>query len=398
MTTAPQGGTAAGGAEEPIIQLVDSILSEAVRLRASDIHIEPSAEALKVRYRIDGVLHEVNTSPKALHGPVTSRLKIMAGLDIAEKRLPQDGRLQLTVEGKSLDVRISVLPALHGESIVMRLLARDERMPTLKELGFSPDDAQRWEQLITRPYGMILVTGPTGSGKTTTLYATLAVLNRPDRKLITVEDPVEYQLVGINQVHVKASVGLTFAAGLRAMLRQAPDVIMVGEIRDQETAQIAIQAALTGHLVFSTLHTNDAPSAVTRLMDMGIAPFLVASTIQGVVAQRLVRQVCASCQARRPATPEEQAFLGEPAVTEVVEGRGCEECHQSGFRGRIGMYELLVLTDSLRQLVVTKTQASALKQRAVQEGMRILREDGKLKIRQGLTTMTEILKTTPEGE
>ncbi|MBI4354391.1 MAG: type II/IV secretion system protein [Candidatus Omnitrophica bacterium] len=398
LSSTPTTPATTGGTEEPIIQLVDSVLTEAVRLRASDIHIEPSAEMLKVRYRIDGVLHEVNTPPKALHGPVTSRLKIMAGLNIAEKRLPQDGRLQLTVADKPLDVRISVLPALHGESIVMRLLTRDEGMPSLKELGFSPEDEQRWEQLIARPYGMILVTGPTGSGKTTTLYATLAVLNRPDRKLITVEDPVEYQLAGINQVHVKASVGLTFAAGLRAMLRQAPDVIMVGEIRDQETAQIAIQAALTGHLVFSTLHTNDAPSAVTRLTDMGIAPFLVASTIQGVVAQRLVRRICVSCQSRRPTTPEEQAFLGEPAVAEVVEGRGCEACHQSGFRGRVGIYELLMLTDSLRQLVVTKTQASALTQRAVQEGMRALREDGKLKIRQGFTTMTEILKATPEGE
>ncbi|OGX18471.1 MAG: hypothetical protein A2105_05590 [Omnitrophica WOR_2 bacterium GWF2_63_9] len=394
----PSAGAAPGGAEEPIIQLVDSILSEAVRLRASDIHVEPSANSMRVRYRIDGVLHDVNSPPKALQGPITRRLKIMAGLNIAEKRLPQDGRLQLTVADKPLDVRISSLPALHGESIVMRLLTRGQSMPTLNELGFSLEDQQRWTQLIARPYGMILVTGPTGSGKTTTLYATLAVLNRPDRKLITVEDPVEYQLAGVNQVHVKVAVGLTFAAGLRAMLRQAPDVIMVGEIRDQETAQIAIQAALTGHLVFSTLHTNDAPSAVTRLTDMGIAPFLVASTIQGVVAQRLIRQVCASCQARRPATPEEQAFLGEPVLAEVVEGRGCEECRQSGYQGRIGIYELLLLSDAVRQLVVVKSQASALKQRAVQEGMRTLRQDGQLKIRQGLTTVTEVLKATPEGE
>lgn len=396
--------------DEPIIRLVDSILSEAVRMRASDIHIEPYADRLKVRYRIDGVLHDVNSPPKPLQGPLISRIKIMAGLNIAEKRLPQDGRLQLTAEDKPLDVRLSALPALHGESIVMRLLDRSQSVRGLKELGMAAPDQQRWEELIRRPYGMILVTGPTGSGKTTTLYATLAALNRPDRKLITLEDPVEYQLPGVNQVHVKSTIGLSFAAGLRAMLRQAPDVIMVGEIRDQETAQIAIQAALTGHLVFSTLHTNDAPSAVTRLIDMGIAPFLVASTIQGVLAQRLVRRVCASCQIQRPPTPEEQAFLGESlaeheavittavGVSQVCEGKGCEACRQSGYSGRIGIYELLCLSDALRQLVVSKSQASSLRQKAVQEGMRTLADDGRLKMREGLTTMAEILRATPVGE
>jgi type II secretory ATPase GspE/PulE/Tfp pilus assembly ATPase PilB-like protein len=319
----------------------------------------------------------------------------MSRLNIAEKRLPQDGRLHLRVGDSALDVRLSTLPALHGESIVMRLLDRGRSVHSLQEIGMSSEDERRWERLIHRPYGMVLVTGPTGSGKTTTLYATLATLNSPDRKLITVEDPVEYQLAGVNQVHVRTVVGLTFAAGLRAMLRQAPDVIMVGEIRDQETAQIAIQAALTGHLVFSTLHTNDAPSTLTRLIDMGIAPFLVASTIQGILAQRLLRRICPSCQQHRPSSPEEQAFLGEPVVPQVAEGRGCDSCHHSGYFGRIGIYELLCLSDALRQLVVAKNQASGLMQHAMQEGMRTLRDDGRLKVREGLTTVAEVLRATP---
>ncbi len=404
-TKSSQGGDEA---DEPIIRLVDSMLTEAVRMRASDIHIEPLASGLKVRYRIDGALREVNSPPKALHGPITSRIKILAGLNIAEKRLPQDGRLQLTVEGKALDARISTLPALHGESIVMRLLDRSQAVRGLHELGLYPRDEHQWDDLIRRPYGMVLVTGPTGSGKTTTLYATLAALNRPDRKLITVEDPVEYQLSGVNQVHVKAAIGLSFAAGLRAILRQAPDVIMVGEIRDQETAQIAVQAALTGHLVFSTLHTNDAPSAVTRLVDMGIAPFLVASTIQGVLAQRLIRRICPSCQVHRPPTPEEQLFLaeakpGETSIvtaavgpTHVTEGKGCEQCHGSGYYGRIGIYELLCLSDALRQLIVAKSQASSLRQQAIHEGMRTLRDDGRTKVAEGLTTVAEVLRATPK--
>jgi len=328
---------------------------------------------------------------------VTSRIKIMAGLDIAEKRLPQDGRLQLTIEGNPLDVRISTLPALHGESLVMRLLDRSQAVRGLPELGLAAEDERQWEGLIHRSYGMVLVTGPTGSGKTTTLYATLVVLNQPERKLITVEDPVEYRLPGVNQVQVKSSIGLTFAAGLRAMLRQAPDVIMVGEIRDQETAQIAIQAALTGHLVFSTLHTNDAPSAVTRLIDMGIAPFLVASTIQGVMAQRLVRRVCPACRIMRAPTPEEQMFLGEPFVAEVAEGRGCDACRQTGYAGRIGIYELLVLSDPLRALVMSKSQASLLRRQATKDGGRTLRDDGRRKVREGQTTMAEVLRATPDA-
>ena len=378
--------------DEPIIQLVDSMLSEAVRLRASDVHIEPGNQQIRVRYRIDGVLHDVNSPPKALQGPIVSRVKIMGGLNIAEKRLPQDGRLQLTVEGRPLDVRVSTLPAMHGESIVMRLLDRSQPIRGLADMGMLEVDRNVWDGLIHRPHGMVLVTGPTGSGKTTTLYGALTVLNQPDRKLITVEDPVEYQVAGVNQVAVKSGIGLTFAAGLRSMLRQAPDVIMVGEIRDQETAQVAIQAALTGHLVLSTLHTNDAPSAITRLIDMGIAPFLAASTVQGVLAQRLVRRICPECRITDNATAEERAFLGSPEVTQVIRSNGCDKCHGSGFFGRVGIFELLTISDALRKLIVKKASASAIRAQAVKEGMRGLRDDGCAKIREGLTTLPEVLR------
>ncbi|OGX28802.1 MAG: hypothetical protein A3B78_00545 [Omnitrophica WOR_2 bacterium RIFCSPHIGHO2_02_FULL_67_20] len=393
---APQPGFDAG--DEPIIKLVDSMFSEAVRMRSSDIHLEPSSHDLRVRYRIDGVLHDVNSSPKALQGPIVSRIKIMAGLNIAEKRLPQDGRLQLTAEGRPMDVRISTLPALHGESVVMRLLDRGQPVRGLPEMGLAPDDQRIWQELLRRPHGMVLVTGPTGSGKTTTLYGAMAALNQPDRKLITIEDPVEYQLSGVNQVQVKSSIGLTFAAGLRSMLRQAPDVIMVGEIRDQETAQIAIQAALTGHLVFSTLHTNDAPSAITRLMDMGIAPFLVASTVQGVLAQRLVRRICPSCRITDNAAADEQAFLGPPEVAQVIRSNGCDKCHGSGFLGRIGIFEMFVITERVRQLIVAKASASVLRAVAAKEGMRGLREDGAVKVREGLTTVAEVLRVVMGSE
>ena len=384
---------ASGSADdEPIIRLIDSMLSEAVRRRASDIHIEPGVDEMRVRYRIDGVLHDVNSPPKALQGPVVSRITIMRGLNIAEKRLPQDGRLQLTVEARPLDVRVSTLPAMHGESIVMRLLDRGQPIRGVAEMGLAPESQPLWDELIHRPHGMILVTGPTGSGKTTTLYSALGVLNQTDRKLITVEDPVEYQLSGVNQVLVKSSIGLTFAAGLRAMLRQAPDVIMVGEIRDQETAQIAIQAALTGHLVLSTLHTNDAPSTVTRLIDMGVAPFLVASTVQGILAQRLVRKICPNCRITDNSSEEERAFLGEPDIPQVIRSNGCDTCHGSGYFGRIGLFELLPITEPIRKLIVAKASAAAIRQAALAEGMRSLRDDGKLKIREGLTTMAEVLR------
>ncbi len=378
--------------DEPIIRLVDSMLSEAVRTRASDIHIEAGTHQVSMRYRIDGVLHDVNSAPTALHGPMVSRIKIMAGLNIAEKRLPQDGRLQLTVEHRSLDVRISILPSTHGESIVMRLLDRSQPIRGLAEMGTGPDEQRRWDELIHRPHGMVLVTGPTGSGKTTTLYGALAILNQPDRKLITVEDPVEYQLSGVNQVLVKSSIGLTFAAGLRSMLRQAPDIIMVGEIRDQETAQIAVQAALTGHLVLSTLHTNDAPSAITRLIDMGIPPFLIASTVQGVLAQRLVRKICPECRITDNATAEERAFLGPPEVVQVIRSNGCDKCHGSGYFGRIGVFELLTVSDAIRGLIVGKPTASTIRRAALKEGMRGMRDDGCAKIREGLTTMAEVLR------
>ncbi|MBI3996127.1 MAG: type II/IV secretion system protein [Candidatus Omnitrophica bacterium] len=398
MSTADRGAASTSAEDAPIIQLVDSMLAEAVRMRASDVHLEAGMTQVRVRYRVDGVLRDVNNPPKALHGPIISRIKIMAGLNIAERRLPQDGRLQLSVEGRPLDVRISTLPATHGESIVMRLLDRSQPIRGLAEMGMAPQDQRAWEELIRRPHGMVLVTGPTGSGKTTTLYGAMVLLNQPDRKLITVEDPVEYQLTGINQVLVKPSIGLTFAAGLRSMLRQAPDVIMVGEIRDQETAQIAIQAALTGHLVLSTLHTNDAPSAITRLIDMGIAPFLIASTVQGVLAQRLVRRICPACRITDNATPEERAFLGTPGVLQIIRNNGCDQCRGTGFFGRVGIYELLVMSEGLRQLVVTKPTASAIRTQALKEGMHDMREDGVEKIREGMTTMTEVLRVVSEGE
>ncbi len=378
--------------DEPVIQLVDSLLAEAVRLRASDVHLQAGPQDLRIRYRIDGVLQDASSPPKALQGPLVSRIKIMAGMNIAEKRLPQDGRLQMTVEGRALDVRVSMLPAAHGEAVVMRLLDRSQPVRGLLEMGLRREDQEVWEQLIHRPHGMVLVTGPTGAGKTTTLYGALALLNKPDRKLITVEDPVEYQLSGVNQVAVKSSIGLSFAAGLRAMLRQAPDVIMVGEIRDQETAQIAIQAALTGHLVLSTLHTNDAPGAITRLVDMGVPPFLVASTLQAVLAQRLVRRVCPGCRGQRPATDAERRFLGAPEVTELAHGAGCDDCRQSGFKGRVGIFELLVISEPVRHLVVAKAGSSAIREAAMRGGMRSLREDGCAKIREGLTTMEEVLR------
>ncbi|PIQ83537.1 MAG: type II secretion system protein GspE [Candidatus Omnitrophica bacterium CG11_big_fil_rev_8_21_14_0_20_63_9] len=394
----PPGPAASDGTDAPIIQLVNSMLSEAVRMRASDVHLQVGLQQLRVRYRIDGVLRDATSPPKALHGPIVSRIKIMAGLNIAEKRLPQDGRLQVTVDTRPLDVRVSVLPAMHGESVVMRLLDRSQPIRGMAEMGMASEDQRLWDALIRRPHGIVLVTGPTGSGKTTTLYGALSLLNHPDRKLITVEDPVEYQLPGVNQVQVKASIGLTFAAGLRSMLRQAPDIIMVGEIRDQETAQIAIQAALTGHLVLSTLHTNDAPSAVTRLIDMGVAPFLVASTIQGILAQRLVRRICPHCRMTDNATEEERAFLGAPDVIQLIRSNGCDKCNGSGFLGRVGLFELLVIDEAVRQLVIGKPTASAIRSVAVNAGMRGLREDGCLKIRDGLTTMAEVLRVVAGTE
>ncbi len=395
-------GTDEEGGDAPIIRLVDQLIEEAHRQRSSDIHIEPLAERLRIRFRIDGVLREVPAPPKRLHGSITSRVKILAGMDIAEKRLPQDGRIQRSVVDRPLDFRVSSLPSLHGETIVMRILDKASVLIGVEELGLSGRTLEQFQRLIALPYGMILVTGPTGSGKTTTLYAALAALNTPKKKLITVEDPVEYQIPGINQVQVRPQVGLTFAQGLRAMLRQAPDVIMVGEIRDVETAQVAIQAALTGHLVFSTLHTNDAPSAVTRLIDMGVPPYLVASTVQGVLAQRLLRKLCADCRtAYRPGLEELAPFaaLGlQPSGNQAfVRGAGCAPCGGTGFKGRIGVFELFVMTDAVRELIHRRASSEAIRQRACQLGMQTLRGDGWEKASRGITALSEVLRVTGDA-
>ena len=401
-TPAAAGAAASDGDDAPIIRLVDQLIDEAYRQRSSDIHVEPLAERLRIRFRIDGVLRETPPPPPRLHGPVTSRIKILAGMDIAEKRLPQDGRIQRSVDGHLLDVRVSSLPSLHGETIVMRLLDKASVLVGVEELGLSGPVLEAFRRLIGLPYGMVLVTGPTGSGKTTTLYAALAALNTPKKKVITVEDPVEYQIAGINQVQVRPQVGLTFAQGLRAMLRQAPDVIMVGEIRDTETAQVAVQAALTGHLVFSTLHTNDAASAVTRLVDMGVPPYLVASTVQGVLAQRLLRRVCAACRTAYAPGLEERAPFADlagsrPSEPTFVKGAGCAQCGDSGFRGRIGAFELLVMNDPLRDLVHTRVSSDAIRARAIEQGMQTLRGDGWEKAGRGMTTLAEVLRVTGDA-
>ncbi|NQT75925.1 MAG: type II/IV secretion system protein [Candidatus Omnitrophica bacterium] len=391
---------AKGGEDAPIIKLVNVIINEASSRRASDIHVEPLENKFRVRYRIDGVLHEVPGPPKRLQGSVISRVKIMAGMDIAEKRLPQDGRIKIRLEKKELDLRVSSLPGIHGESVVMRLLDKSSFLVGVEDLGFLPDQRKAFEELIGLPNGMILVTGPTGSGKTTTLYATLSHINQKERKIITIEDPVEYQLDGINQVQVKPAIGLTFASGLRSMLRQAPDIIMVGEIRDMETAQIAIQSALTGHLIFSTLHTNDAASAVTRLVDMGAKPYLVSSTVQGVLAQRLVRTICPSCRAAYKPSEEEQRILsldeqGAKAI-ELYKGKGCADCSHTGYKGRTGILELLVITDEIRELILNNASSAEISQKAREAGMRTLKTDGIEKIKRGHTTISEVLRVTQD--
>ena len=384
--------------EAPVVRLVNILIDGALAADASDIHIEPFEESLHVRYRIDGLLYDQEAPPRRLRAALTSRIKIMAEMNIAERRLPQDGRIRVTAHGRRVDIRVSTVPTIHGESIVMRLLDRSSVFLPFDRLGFSPRAAETFEGLIRRPHGILLVTGPTGSGKTTTLYAALDKINRPDLKIITVEDPVEYQLKGVNQIPVKPKIGLSFAAGLRHIVRQDPDVIMVGEIRDLETAEIAIQSALTGHLVFSTLHTNDAPGAITRLQDMGCEPYLFSSVLNGVLAQRLVRRICEVCRVPKAAERAELAALGISATgaEELFQGKGCEECRGTGYRGRTGIYELLRITEDVRSLIVRKAPAGEIRRCAVAHGMLTLREDGWAKACAGVTTVAEILRVTQE--
>ena len=384
--------------EAPIIRLVNSVLFQAVRQRASDIHFESFERGLVVRYRIDGVLYPVLTPPKRLQSSIIARLKIMAGLNIAEKRLPQDGRFAIRTAGKDVDLRVSVLPTSHGERVVLRLLEKENRLLNLTEMGFSTDRLSSIQQLIQLAHGIILVTGPTGSGKTTTLYAALSQINAPDKNIITVEDPVEYQLLGIGQMQVNPKINLTFAAGLRSILRQDPDVIMIGEIRDRETAEIAIHASLTGHLVFSTLHTNDAASAATRLIDMGIEPFLVASSVMAVLAQRLLRQICPDCKKPYKPTVDELGRLGldSKGPFTFYRGAGCPNCSQTGYRGRTGIYELLVLDDEVRRLIGAKADSSVIKQAGIAKGMITLKQEGAMKVAQGVTTTEEVMRITQQ--
>jgi len=384
--------------DAPIIKLVSLIIMEAFRSRASDIHLEPMPKKFRVRYRIDGVLHEVDSPPKRLQSAIISRVKIMANMSIAEKRVPQDGRIQINVMGRDLDLRVSSIPTSHGESIVMRILDKAGIALGLPQLGFFSDDQQIFERLITLSDGILLVTGPTGSGKTTTLYACLNTINKPDRKIITVEDPVEYQMSGINQVQVRTDIGMTFSAALRAILRQAPNIIMIGEIRDLETAEIAVNASLTGHLVFSTLHTNDAPSAVTRLIDMGVKPFLVASSTRAIMAQRLVRKICEKCKEPYVAAESELRLLGPAAKqlgsVQLFHGKGCADCSFTGYRGRLGIYEIFQIDDQVRNLIFEQVASSELRIKARELGMRTLREDGLRKVVAGITTLEEVLRVT----
>lgn len=394
-------GSAAFGLEEgdaPVIRLVHLIIQEAVNMRASDIHIEPFADRIRIRYRIDGVCMERDSPPRRLLSAIISRLKIMGSMDIAEKRRPQDGRIKMHVAGKDIDFRVSVLPTNHGQSVVMRILDRENIKVGLRDLGFGEEDWKRFSTLIKRPNGILLVTGPTGSGKTTTLYAALNELNRPDVKIITAEDPVEYYLPGINQCEVRAKIGMTFARIIRAMLRQNPNILLVGEIRDEETANTAIQASLTGHLVFSTLHTNDAPSAITRLVDIGVQPFLVASSVMGIMAQRLVRKVCPKCRQRHEPSAAILKSIGlRPDIAKkanFMKGKGCSYCNKTGYRGRMGIYELMSMTTQIREMTFRGESTENIRKVARKQGMRTLFEDGMIKALKGQTTLEEVLRIT----
>ncbi len=388
--------------EGPVIRLVNLIITRAIEMRASDIHFEPFENQFRVRYRVDGVLHDVESPPNRLQAAIVSRVKIMAKLNIAERRLPQDGRIMLRVKGKEIDFRVSSVPTIYGESIVLRILDKSSIVLDIEKLGFPEDTLNGFNRLIKRPHGIILVTGPTGSGKTTTLYCALEKINSPDKKIITVEDPVEYQLGGVNQIQVKPSIGLTFANALRSIVRQDPDVILIGEVRDAETAEIAIHSALTGHLVLSTLHTNDAPSAITRLIDMGMEDYLLSSTIIGILAQRLIRIACPHCQFPHepdPAILQEMGGGGEhPKGWQIIEVKGCEQCAHTGYWGRSGIFEFLEIDDDIRKLILDKKDSSLIKEMARKKGMRTLREDGWLKVKQGMTTVFEVLRVTQEEE
>jgi type II secretion system protein E len=389
--------------ETTVIKLVNLILRQAVQERATDVHVEPFEKGMKVRYRIDGMLHEVSSPPARLQGAIISRLKIMANLDIAQRRLPQDGRIKTKIAGSEVDVRMSTVPTLYGESIALRLLYRSAMSYRLEKVGMVSDIQRQMEKLITLPHGMILATGPTGSGKTTTLYGALQKAYSPEKKVITIEDPIEYQLDGINQIQVHPQIGLTFANGLRHIVRQDPDIIMVGEIRDWETAEIAVQSALTGHLVFSTLHTNDAAGAVTRLLDMDVEPYLVSSCVEAVVAQRLVRLICPNCKEPRSDAEEITSKFGDTLLDSgnhhtLLKGRGCDQCKHRGYRGRTGIFELLTMNDQVRALILNRAPARAIQEAACERGMRTLRQDGWAKVMQGLTTVEEVVRVTRQED
>jgi type II secretion system protein E len=393
-----------GDQEASVIKFVNQVIWEAYKDRATDIHFEPAEDELRIRYRIDGILHQTPMPPqlKRYQSALISRIKVMSGMNISEKRLPQDGRINVRIKGEEIDIRVSTVPTVYGESVSLRLLTRGKIFLSLDKLGFSPLEEQAIREIIVKPHGIFLVTGPTGSGKSTSLYAFLSTINSVHKRIITIEEPVEYELKGINQIAVRPEIGLTFAMGLRHILRQDPNVIMVGEIRDLETAEIAIRAALTGHLVFSTLHTNDAPSAFTRLIDMGIEPFLVASSVEAVMAQRLVRTICPHCKQEQKVEKSYLKRIGFPEdeieTAKFWHGLGCEDCRQLGYQGRMGIYELLILNESLRPLILNRSPASTIAQRAIEHGMRTLRTDGWNKVKAGLTTIEEVLRVTQVEE
>lgn len=382
--------------EAPVVKLVNLLIINAVKERVSDIHIEPEEDILRIRYRVDGVMHEVTTPPKHLQSAIISRVKILSKMDIAEKRKPQDGRFMLKMQDKEVDLRVSTFPTIHGENVVLRLLDKTSAIKKMNELGMAKDVLKKYDEFIRRPHGIILVTGPTGSGKTTTLYASLTTINSIEKDIVTIEDPVEYQIPLIRQTQVNPKAGLTFNTGLRNILRQDPDIIMVGEVRDKETAEIAIQAALTGHLVFSTLHTNDASGALTRLVDMGVEPFLISSTVIGILAQRLVRVICDKCKESYSPSNEILKDFGLKEKIKLYKGKGCKNCNNTGYHGRIGIYELLILNEEIRRMIVTKSSSEQIRKVAMENGMIILHQDGEQKVKDGVTTIEEVLRVTEE--